>query len=69
MRKVIVLKRDAIFMECPLGERCKVQDEIIEIYPTLTKLCDANPEFSYNYLKSKKFPFTYKGYEFIKKEL
>ena len=36
-----------------------------EAWGSLTELCDAH-EFSYNYLKRLKFPFQYKGLDFIK---
>jgi len=41
-------------------------DEHAECWGSLVKLCDAHPNFSYGYLKSKKFPFQYKGWLFIK---
>lgn len=43
-----------------------ISDTTIKSYSTLTRLCKDNKEFSYSYLKSKKFPFTYKKYKFIK---
>ena len=39
--------------------------ESYETYGALTELCKKN-RFSYNYLKDKKFPFKYKGLDFIK---
>jgi len=39
------------------------------VYKTLSAACRANDNFSYHYLKSKKFPFTYKGYTFIKSKI
>ena len=42
------------------------KNENIEAYTALTKLCKDYKEFSYSYIKSKKFPFNYKGYEFLK---
>jgi len=43
-----------------------IKGDSIEAFTTLTKACIANKCFSYHYLKGKKFPFTYGGYEFIK---
>lgn len=43
--------------------------EQIELWTALTKLCDAHKEFSYTYLVKFKFPFTYKGWTFEKKEV
>lgn len=40
--------------------------EKTESWGSLTELCKNHKEFSYNYLKRQKFPFTYKGYEFKK---
>lgn len=40
-----------------------------EAWTTLTGLCDNHENFSYDYLKQKKFPFEYKGYQFIKVQL
>lgn len=40
--------------------------ETIETWGTLTEICEVHPEFSYHYLKGKKFPFEYKGWSFIK---
>ena len=37
-----------------------------ESYGSLTELCSDYPNFSYYYLKSKKFPFEYKGFLFEK---
>lgn len=36
-----------------------------EVWGSLVELCKVHG-LSYNYLKRKKFPFTYKGKEFIK---
>lgn len=36
-----------------------------ETWGALTEICEKHG-FSYNYLKRKKFPFTYRGLEFIK---
>jgi len=33
---------------------------------TLTGLCRRHDNFSYTYLVKKKFPFTYKGWDFVK---
>jgi len=36
---------------------------------SLTKLCKQNTNFNYGYLKSKKYPFTYKGWQFEKRKI
>ena len=38
----------------------------VQAWSTLTECCKANEHFSYGYIKTLKFPFTYKGYEFYK---
>lgn len=38
-------------------------------YSTLKKACESNPSFRYNHLKALKFPFYYKGWEFVKAEV
>lgn len=43
-----------------------IETEIKEAWGSLTGLCDKHPEFSYYYLKGKKFPFEYKGVKFTK---
>lgn len=43
--------------------------EIEEYWSNLKLLCDNHSEFSYEYIKSKKFPFEYKGWEFQKFEV
>lgn len=40
--------------------------DIYETWGSLTEITDVHPELSYSYLKSKKYPFKSKGYEFIK---
>lgn len=42
------------------------KDERIELWTQLTDLCKAHDEFSYHYLKAKKYPFEYKGWSFRK---
>lgn len=42
------------------------RDDEIEVYGCLTKICFAHKDFSYHFLKGKKFPFEYKGWEFKK---
>ena len=42
------------------------QDDQVEVWGCITKICIAHPDFSYHYIKSKKFPFEYKGWKFIK---
>ncbi|MBD3630519.1 hypothetical protein [Cyclobacterium sp.] len=37
-----------------------------EFWSGLKLLCQYHPEFSYEYIKSKKFPFEYKGWYFRK---
>ncbi|WP_375585976.1 hypothetical protein [Cyclobacterium xiamenense] len=37
-----------------------------EFWSGLKLLCRYHPEFSYEYIKSKKFPFEYKGWYFRK---
>ena len=41
-------------------------EDKIEAWGSLTKLCKAHPELSYNYLKSKNYPFKSKGFSFKK---
>lgn len=36
----------------------------VDAYGSLTEICRKNKDFSYHYLKSKKYPFSYKGWEF-----
>lgn len=40
------------------------QGEKAELWSSLTKLCRCHEDFSYYYLKRKKFPFEYKGWNF-----
>jgi hypothetical protein len=42
------------------------KDGIKESWGSLTNLCEAHPDFSYEYIKSWKFPFKYKGWNFSK---
>lgn len=37
-----------------------------EGWQSIKEMCKAHPEFSYHYMKRLKFPFTYKGYDFIR---
>lgn len=48
MRKVIVISKGNMF----------------EMWTTLTKMCKAHPEFSYPYLKNRRYPYEYKGLKF-----
>jgi hypothetical protein len=41
-------------------------DEHVECWGSLMKICDAHKEFSYLYIRKKKFPFLYKGWKFYK---
>lgn len=43
--------------------------DLVGAYKALTHVCKAHKEFSYHYLKSKKFPFVYKGWNFIKEKV
>ncbi len=43
-----------------------VRGQEVQAWSTLTECCKANEHFSYGYIKTLKFPFTYKGYEFYK---
>jgi len=38
----------------------------LEVWGALTSICEAHEEFSYSTLSDKKFPFTYKGWDFSK---
>ncbi len=40
--------------------------DLMEAWGSLTEICKMHKEFSYNYLKKKKFPFEYKEWEFKK---
>ena len=42
------------------------REDYQEVWGRLTKICKAHPEFSYHYLKGKKYPFEYKGWSFKK---
>lgn len=44
-------------------------EESEEFWSNLKLLCENHPEFSYEYIKSKKFPFDYKGWSFRKLEV
>ena len=50
MKKVIVLMK---------GEK-------VEVWGNLVWLCRAHEDFSYSYIKGRKFPFYYKGWVFTK---
>lgn len=52
------MKRDNVII-------LKKEDQL-ECWGQLVELCQHHEEFSYNYLKGLKFPFKYKGYDFIK---
>jgi hypothetical protein len=43
------------------------QNGELEPWGSLTDLCENRPDLSYSYLKSKSFPFDYKGINFQKK--
>ena len=38
-------------------------------YANLTDLCKDFSQFSYHYIKRQKYPFRYKGFDFIKLEI
>ena len=38
-------------------------------YSSLTTICKDYPKFSYHYLKPKKYPFRYRGFNFIKLQI
>lgn len=40
--------------------------ENVQVWGRITELAEANPDFSYHSLKSRKFPFTYKKWIFRK---
>ena len=42
------------------------KDGLIEVYGSITRLCDYHKDIKLNTVKSKKFPFFYKGYKFQK---
>lgn len=50
-----------------LGENIIIleKNDLLEAWGSLTEICKEHG-FSYHYLKRKKFPFTYKGFNFIK---
>jgi len=60
------MKTFIIIFKLPLT---KINPLDIEVFTTLTKLCEKHLDFKYSYLKSKKFPFTYKGWTFYKIEV
>jgi len=43
-----------------------VNGEQVEAWGSLTELCKNHSEFSYHYLKARKMPFEYKGWNFYK---
>ncbi len=43
-----------------------IKRDNIEVWDMLTTMCRSHEEFCYHYLKKMKFPFFYKGWEFIK---
>lgn len=47
------------------------QDQHIEVYTGLKKVCNMHPEFVYNTLRahSTRYPFKYKGWTFYKVEV
>ena len=42
------------------------KEDEVEVWGCVTRLCLVHTNFSYHYLKGKKFPFNYKGWEFKK---
>ena len=47
-----------------------MQNEIeLLAYANLTDICKDFEQFSYHYIKRQKYPFRYKGYDFIKLEI
>jgi len=42
------------------------ETEEIEVWGSVTEMCEKKEGFSYNYLKRQKFPFEYKGLKFYK---
>ena len=43
-----------------------IKDDIVEVWGRITEIAEAHSDFSYSTLKSKKFPFNYKGWRFYK---
>lgn len=46
-----------------------IKGDSYEVWGSLTRLCEAHQELSYNYLKRLEFPFENNGYTFIKTKL
>ena len=44
------------------------EDNLIA-YANLTDVCKDFDKFSYHYIKKQKYPFRYKGYDFIKLQI
>ena len=42
--------------------------QVMFAFTSLKKVCDSFEDFSYHYIRSLKFPFFYKGYEFQRVE-
>lgn len=42
------------------------KDDVIEVWGSITRISLKHKDFKYGYLKHLKFPFTYKGWRFIK---
>ena len=42
------------------------KEDEVEVHGCLTRICLIHKDFSYHYLKGKKFPFSYKGWDFRK---
>ena len=42
------------------------REEKIEVWGSITDICNAHKEMKYSYVRGLKFPFTYKGVKFSK---
>lgn len=72
--KNILCKSDDSIIPCCQGcerqypgmMRDCTQEDDIEVWGTLTKCCEAHPEFQYHTIKILAYPFKHKGVEFSK---
>ena len=67
MIKIVFLKNQKLHTEILYKNIIIITDgKSYEAWGSLVELCQVKKEFSYEYLKKKKYPFVYKGIEFIR---
>lgn len=42
------------------------KNDTVEVYGSITRMCKQHPEFAFNTIKAKKFPFFHQGFKIQK---